>query len=258
MWIMTWIWLKLGSICVNHTLSLTLKLLPIIQRVRQRIVYIFLAMMNATIENEFLVNVNTNPNIYVSLCVSVGFVTLANHVPAHLRSKKMSKVDTLRAAILYIQDLQDALKNDTMLPLDPCSDDIAASPTSITSSDSLPSSPNSTYQLPDLTCSQMSSQQYYHQNDSHFNTYQPNHPHMNYTRIHSNDINTYQTAPTTYYSNYNTTHSIHSNNKFSYDFSRSRSSSDICPSPSSSCYSSDHEPITPEVEAEILEFASWF
>ncbi|XP_067950338.1 achaete-scute complex protein T4-like [Watersipora subatra] len=43
--------------------------------------------------------------------VNQGFVTLANHVPSHLRSKKMSKVDTLKAAIDYIYRLKEALES---------------------------------------------------------------------------------------------------------------------------------------------------
>ncbi|XP_067950339.1 achaete-scute complex protein T3-like [Watersipora subatra] len=43
--------------------------------------------------------------------VNQGFVTLANHVPSHLRSKKMSKVDTLKAAIDYIHRLKEALES---------------------------------------------------------------------------------------------------------------------------------------------------
>lgn len=198
--------------------------------------------------------------IYFPSISFAGFVTLANHVPVHLRGKKMSKVDTLRAAILYIQDLQEALQNDTALPLDSCSEE-AASPLSLNSSDSLPSSPNSSYQAPDLTRQQMSSTMYY-QNDSQYNSYAPNHQQMQapHACVHPTNHSSYQTSPSQYYhSDYSTpSHIAYNQNGFNFDFTRSRSSSDACPSPSSSCYSSDHDPITPEVEAEILEFASWF
>ncbi|KAI1301375.1 Achaete-scute -like protein 1a [Halotydeus destructor] len=43
--------------------------------------------------------------------VNTGFATLRNHVPNGSKNKKMSKVDTLRAAVDYIRELQDMLQN---------------------------------------------------------------------------------------------------------------------------------------------------
>lgn len=53
----------------------------------------------------------------------LGFVTLANHVPETLRTKKMSKVDTLKAAIHYINELQRALDSDSPVSLAELEDD---------------------------------------------------------------------------------------------------------------------------------------
>ena len=71
----------------------------------------------------------------------VGFVTLANHVPTHLRSKKMSKVDTLKAAIVYIQELQQVLGDDSPIDSDMQSTSDEDSLTSLT--DGYPSPPQS-------------------------------------------------------------------------------------------------------------------
>jgi len=45
--------------------------------------------------------------------VNMGFETLREHVPSGKKNKKMSKVDTLKAAVDYIKCLQDVLQPDT-------------------------------------------------------------------------------------------------------------------------------------------------
>ncbi|GIX68832.1 achaete-scute homolog 1 [Caerostris darwini] len=49
--------------------------------------------------------------------VNMGFATLRQHVPNGAKSKKMSKVETLRSAVQYIKQLQRLLNNDGT-PLD--------------------------------------------------------------------------------------------------------------------------------------------
>ena len=152
------------------------------------------------------------------LLFCTGFVTLANHIPSHLRSKKMSKVDTLRAALNYIQDLQESLERFDSRNASP-----AESPNSSTSSLSSPQA--ATF----------------------------SHPAASYT-----PTTCYQTAPYQQ-REYGETPQYRSHQTCSGFVSRYNSAnSDTCPSPTSSCSSGYQEQITPEVEAEILEFASWF
>lgn len=47
--------------------------------------------------------------------VNMGFATLRQHVPAGVKNKKMSKVDTLRAAVSYIKELQSVLNSKSEL-----------------------------------------------------------------------------------------------------------------------------------------------
>ncbi|XP_062577064.1 achaete-scute homolog 1-like [Saccostrea cucullata] len=46
--------------------------------------------------------------------VNLGFETLREHVPNGKKNKKMSKVDTLRAAVEYIKQLQTVLQDENM------------------------------------------------------------------------------------------------------------------------------------------------
>lgn len=193
-------------------------------------------------------------------------MTLANHVPPYLRSKKMSKVDTLKAAISYIKALQDALHNEgEMLPLDSDFSEIASSPATSTSgseNSSLPSSPAYTpstspsypQKAPELTCQpQMTcyqpSPQFNHyptQRDHLQQQYQPTmqqqYTHNDSYQPQCNYFDTYNKVPARFCDPY-----------YNIDYTRP-TSTEMCPSPTSSNYSSDHE----QMEAEILEFASWF
>ncbi|XP_048768727.1 achaete-scute homolog 1-like [Ostrea edulis] len=46
--------------------------------------------------------------------VNLGFETLREHVPSGKKNKKMSKVDTLRAAVEYIRQLQTVLQSENL------------------------------------------------------------------------------------------------------------------------------------------------
>jgi hypothetical protein len=179
----------------------------------------------------------------------------------------MSKVDTLRAAIDYIQDLQEILNDDGVMPSFPdyssSSTETPSSPaTSTCSSDTVPSSPtyqpvSSDYREPAVTCH--TDQSDFNQTTQQFSHYLPQlqsfHQPMNsqppvnnyYHPQYQQNCNDYSGQVPSSYSNC-----------FNIDFSRPHST-DTCPSPTSSYYTnSDHEQISPQEEAELLEFASWF
>ncbi|KAF6033951.1 ASCL1 [Bugula neritina] len=195
--------------------------------------------------------------------VNQGFVTLANHVPPHLRSKKMSKVDTLKAAILYIQDLQETL------------DDLNDSVNSDSDSESTPSSLPSSPRHPQCTSPSqpITSASYHTYDQSQRLTQSQTTPVDSYHLLSKQDVMSHcpngslpssQTNNTfsrdlQYYDNY-------PNRTSTFQIDYSTPSCDefgtTYPSPTSSFSSVEQglygntEDISAE-EAELLEFASW-
>lgn len=207
----------------------------------------------------------------IILFSSVGFVTLANHVPPPFRSKKMSKVDTLKAAIQYIKNLQTALDTNKSLDeidLDCFADSDATSPASSSSDVSDTDSCDQHNPQSNTETATIAIPKHYHPSDYHVHSFNNNNnntvpPQLNtvQSQYHNNSLNKLCNS----YSTANSTAPVCGgfNTDFSHQAFTQRSIVESCPSPTSS-YSSEGAPydarggISPEAEAELLEFASYF
>ena len=199
-------------------------------------------------------------------------MTLANHVPPAFRSKKMSKVETLKAAIDYIQKLQAVLDSDSPLSSDVMSDDTTSesscchSPTTSTASshsESMsPCSPSSpVYSSPNSNQSdnRITTPNYYFPTED--TTRSAELPGLPQAYVSSQDTECYQPqlACNKFYDNYNNNNGPALHIDYTQKVSLGHRGVESCPSPTGSYSSEENQgEITPEVEAELLEFASYF